>query len=93
MAILELKKPTHINGEEVTEISYDLEGLTGRDSAQAIRELAKREIIVSMTEVDQNYHAAMFAIAAGISIEDVQQLSAKDYQRACIAVRDFFLED
>lgn len=93
MRTLELKNPAMINGEEVKTIEYDLEGLTGRDSAQAINELSKRKIFVTMTEVDQNYHAAMFAIAAGISFEDVQQLSAKDYQKACNEVRDFFLED
>lgn len=91
MATLELTKATEINGETVTSIDYDLESLTGKDSAQAIADLSKKGIIVAMTEFDQNYHVAMFAIAAGLSIEDVQRLCVKDYQKACNAVRDFFM--
>ena len=93
MAILELKTAVEINGEEVNKIEYVLESLTGKDTAQAIKDLAKHKIVVTMTELDQNYHAAVFAIAAGVSFEDIQQLSVKDYVKACNAVRDFFLED
>lgn len=93
MATLELKKPAKINGEEVTKIEYDLDALTGEDVADAIKMLAKNGVIVTMTETDSNYHAAIFAIAAGVDYLDIKRLGAKDYFKACNTVRDFFLEE
>lgn len=93
MAELKLKKPFALDGEEVETITYDLDSLTGNDIEQAITELAKKGVIVAMVETDQRYHAMLFAIAAGISYEDVARLPAKDYSKATTAVRDFFLEE
>lgn len=88
-----LKKEAEINGEMVKEIEYDLESLTGNDIAEAIKMLAKYNIVVLVTETDTNYHAAIFAVASGLDFADVQRLSAKDYSNACRLVRDFFLEE
>ena len=80
MEVLKLKKPIKIDGEERTEIEYDLESLTGADIQQATRELS-------------NYHAAIFAKASGLMFEDLNRFSAKDYTKATTLVRDFFLTD
>lgn len=93
MATLELKKEVEINGEKVTKIEYDLEDLTGADIQNAVRELGKKGIVVTVNETDQNYHAMLFAIASDLAYEDLQRLGAKDYAKACNAVRDFFLEE
>lgn len=90
--VLELRKPIEINGELTKEIPYDLESLTGNDVSDAIKMLASRGIMVTLTETDSNYHAAIFAISAGLDFSDIQNLGAKDYQKACNTVRDFFLE-
>lgn len=90
---LTLKTPFDLNGEKVEKIEYDLEALTGDDIEHAIAELAKKGIIVTMIETDQRYHAMLFAIAAGISYEDVKRLPARDFNCATNAVRDFFLEE
>lgn len=90
--VLVLRKPVEINGKMTSEIRYDLESLTGNDISDAIKMLAKHEIVVVMTETDQNYHSAIFAIASGLDFADVKRLSAKDYNKACNIVRDFFLE-
>lgn len=90
--VLKLKKPVEINGELTKEIPYDLESLTGNDISDAIKMLASRGIMVTLTETDSNYHAAIFAISTGLDFSDIQNLSAKDYQKACNIVRDFFLE-
>lgn len=92
MAKLVLKKPILIDGEEVKEINYDLDDLTGNDIEHAMNELAKKGIMVSLVETDQRYHAMLFAIAAGIDYTDVGRLSGKDYHKATTAVRNFFLE-
>lgn len=91
--VLKLKKPTEVNGETVSEIPYDLESLTGDDLANAIKMLAKHNIVVQVTEIDTNYHAAIFAIASGLDYVDIKRLGAKDYMKACNTVRDFFLEE
>lgn len=89
---LVLKKPVEINGELTKEIHYDLESLTGNDISDAIKMLAKQNIVVVMSETDQNFHSAIFAIASGLDFADVKNLSAKDFNKACNLVRNFFLE-
>lgn len=91
--VLKLRKPILIDGEEKTEIPYDLDSLTGEDVQHANKELSKRGIQVMVSEIDQNYHAMIFSIAAGLSFEDVSRLGVKDYNAMCSVVRDFFLED
>jgi hypothetical protein len=93
MEVLKLKKPIMIDGEEKTEIPYDLDKLTGNDIQQAVKELNRAQIVVTAIELDSNYHAALFAKAAGLMFEDMSRLGAKDYAKATTAVRDFFLAD
>lgn len=93
MDVLKLKKPVKINGDETTEISYDLESLTGKEVSQATKELQSRGMIIGTVELDTNYHAALFAIAAGISLEDMERFSLSDYTKATTKVRNFFLAD
>lgn len=93
MSVYKLRKPVEIDGELKNEIEYDLDELNGDDIALAIKELAKNNIMVGIAEMDQNYHASVFAISAGIAYEDVKRFSAKDYVKVCGLVRDFFLED
>ena len=89
----ELKKNALINGEEVKEIEYDFDSLKGDSAQLAIRELQKRGIVVQIVETDPNYHAMLFALAAGLSFEDISALSLKDYNAIVGLTRDFFLED
>ncbi len=93
MEKLVLKKPVNINGELTEEIEYDLESLTGQDIQQVVRDLNKRNIIIGAVELDMNYHAALFAQSAGLSFDDLSNLSSKDYNEMTIRVRDFFLKD
>ncbi len=93
MAKLQLKKPLKIDGEEVKEIEYDLDSLTGTDVQQVTQEMQKLNILVAVPELDTNYHAMLFAKAAGIDYTDMQRMSLKDYTTATGVVRDFFLAD
>lgn len=93
MEILKLRKPIMIDGEQVSEISYDLEGLTGNDIDMAIKNMKQKGQMVTTVELDPTYHAAVFAQAAGLALEDVQRMSAKDYNKAMTLVRDFFLDN
>lgn len=91
--VLKLSKPIEINGELTSEISYDLESLSGSDVQHAMRELTKRNIQVLVAEIDNNYHAMLFSIASGLAFEDLSRLSIKDYTKMCSVVRSFFLEE
>lgn len=91
MEKLILTRPATVNGELVKEIEYDLDGLTGADISAAVRSLKATGVQVGTLELDPDYHAALFAQAAGISLEEVKALPAKDYTKASTTVRDFFL--
>ena len=93
MEELKLKKPVMIDGEEKSVIEYDIEGLTGADIQRATTELQSSGIMVSTVEFDTNYHAALFAKAAGLAYEDVKRFSAKDYTKVSTLVRNFLLSD
>lgn len=93
MDTYKLKKPVVIDGKETTELKYDLDRLGGKDIQDAINELHRDGIAVGALELDSNYHAAVFAKACGLAYADMLLLSAKDYTKVCLIVRDFFLED
>ncbi len=93
MEVLKLKKPVMINGENKTEITYDLDSLTGADIELVYNQLKKKGITVGAVEIDTSYHMAIFAQAAGIDYEDVKRMNAKDCKNAVVAVRNFFIGD
>ena len=85
------KKPTKIEGEELKEISYDFSEINGKAIRQAKSELQKRSYTVAVKELDECFHAALFAIASGLSIDSVESLSAVDYMNVADLARDFLM--
>ena len=67
MEVLKLKRPALIDGEEKTEIPYDLEKLTGSDLETALQDMKRNGIQVGAIEIDPSYHMAIFAQAAGVA--------------------------
>lgn len=95
---LKLRKPIKINGKEVTEISYDFDNFTAKDKMNAGKKYKKDGGIISVEELDPDYHLYVFAEAAAkvdksIDITDILRLNAKDSTRAESLVRDFFFLD
>jgi hypothetical protein len=98
MAVLKLSKPVDINGGKVVELSYNFEDMTAKDKAVATREYKRAGNVVSVQELDPDYHLYLFAAAVkkenpSIEIEDVMRISAKDGTKAEALVRDFFFFD
>ena len=91
MEVLKLKRPVMIDGEEKTEIPYDLEKLTGSDLETALQDMKRNGIQVGAIEIDPSYHMAIFAQAAGVAYEDVKRMSAKDCKNALALVRTSFI--
>lgn len=88
------KQPAKIDGEAVDTIDYDFTAMNGSNIRHAKSELQKRGYTVAVKELDECFHAAMFAEAAGVSIEDVERFGMKDYNAVADIARDFlFGED
>jgi hypothetical protein len=100
--ILKLSKPIDINGKKVSEVSYDIDGMTVKDKINAGKAMKVAGIPMSTAEeLDPDYHMYLFAAAVSradpsIDISDVMRLNAKDAQKGSGEVRNFFymaLED
>jgi hypothetical protein len=94
---LKLGKSIKIDDKEVTEINYDLDNLMVNSIEIAIKELALAGHVVTFQESDSMLHAALFAQAAGLTLNDLRsQMTLKDYLKAGVIVRNFLflgLED
>jgi hypothetical protein len=92
---LTLHKAIDIDGEKVKELKYDFEEMTAKDKQEAGREFKKSGNMLSVQELDSDYHLYLFAAAvrkvnSSIEIEDVLRISAKDSAKAEALARDFF---
>lgn len=93
-----LSKPININGDSVSELSYNMEDMTARDKTEASKVFKKNGNMVMVQEFDSDYHLYLFAAAVkkenpSIEIEDVLRMSAKDSIKAEALVRGFFFFD
>ena len=90
-----LTKPILINGEEKKELKYDFDEFTAQDKLNAGKDYKKAGNVISVQELDADYHLFIFAKAIekanpGVDLSDVLRISAKDSARAEKLVRDFF---
>ena len=85
------KKPTTIEGEVVKEINYDFTEINGKAIRQAKSDLQKRSYTVAVKELDECFHAALFAQASGLTIDNVESFSAVDYMNVADLARDFLM--
>ena len=83
------KKPTKLDGEVVTEIRYDFSEINGAAIRRAKSELQKRGYTVAVKELDEVFHSAIFALASGLTIDNVESFSAVDYMNVADIARDF----
>jgi hypothetical protein len=95
MQVLKLSKPVDINGASIKELPYNFEEMTARDKAVATKAFKQAGNVVSVQELDPDYHLYLFAAAAkkansSVEVEDVLRISAKDATRAEALARDFF---
>lgn len=95
MPKLKLHRPITIDDQEIKEIEYDLEALSGLDFIAAKKEVEKKGHAVLVQETDSAFHAALFARATQpkIHVDDIVRLGAKDFNAMCSAVRSFFISE
>lgn len=91
--VYKLKKPVEINGEETKEIAYDFDSLTGKDFQEIDKEMRQKGIVMVESTFDNVYLLAVFARAAGLASEDLEQVSGRDYLAIARETKTFFLQD
>jgi hypothetical protein len=97
--IIKLSKPIDINGKTISEIPYDIEGMTVKDKINAGKAMKAAGVpLGTAEELDPDYHLYLFAASvsradSSIDITDVMRINAKDAQKGCGEVRNFFYLD
>jgi len=90
-----LKKPIEYDGETITEIDFDFDGLSAQDLERAERVarglLQKRESM-NVPETNKKYQACVAAKACGRTVDFIRSLGAKDYTQVCLLVMNFLLD-
>jgi|GEM_PF-1006911 len=90
-----LKKPITYDGETITEIDFDFDGLSAHDLEKAERIarglLAKKESM-NVPETNKKYQSCVAAKACGRTVDFIRSLGAKDYTQVCLLVMNFLLD-
>lgn len=90
-----LIKPINYEGEIITEIHMDLEGLSVQDLERAEREaraLLKKKESMQVPETNKKYQACVAARAAALPLDAIRSLCGKDYTQVCLLVMNFLLD-
>lgn len=88
-----LKKPFSYEGQEVSELHFDWEELTGKDSLAIERELQALNRPVVVREISGEYQIRLAARACreNISVDFLKALPLKECNRILNAARSFLL--
>lgn len=90
-----LSTPIEFDGEKITEINMDLDGLSAgaleRAEKQARMMLGKKEQM-HVPETNKKYLSCVAAKAASVKVDLIKSLSGKDYTQVCLLVQNFLLD-
>lgn len=93
--VYKFKKPLDYNGRTYTEIAYDLDSLTGRDSMEVEEELVRlRKGVVIEGGLNTDYIIRIFCKACRkekIGADAFMSMSLTDYNRIKTLTRNFLL--
>lgn len=89
--VLKFKKPFTYDGVEYDELEFDFEGLTGNDSMEIEKELARRGVQVVTPAFNGEYiiRLAARACTTNIGHDAMLQMSIRDYNKIRSRVRNF----
>jgi hypothetical protein len=85
--IIRLSEP--LNGSN--ELSLDFSRINGYTLIKAGKDARKEEPTLVMLQFSQYYLAAIASAAAGVKIDDILGMGAKDFTAVTIAVQNFLL--
>lgn len=86
------RKPFSFEGKEYTEIRLDLDALSGKDVIDAETEARSMGARAIMLESSKVYQAILAARAAGVTVDLINALPAKEFSRVTGEVQGFLLE-
>lgn len=86
------RKPFAFEGKEYKEIRLDLDALSGRDVIDAEAEARAMGVRAIMLESSKAYQAILAAKAAGVAVDFINALPAKEFSRVTGEVQGFLLE-
>lgn len=87
------KKPLEYNGKEYKSLTFDFESLTGKDTLEIERELARKGITVMVPEFNADYlvHMATRACTQEIGVDAFDYIGLRDFNGIRSAGRRFLL--
>ena len=87
--VLKLTRPIVVKGENVTELAYDMDGMTAMDTMDAMRARLMRfdNIPPLVGQLDEPLHFCEFCVACrkampDMEVADLERMSRADYRRA-----------
>ena len=86
--IIHLVEP--LNGSN--ELSLDFSRINGYTLIKAGKDARKEEPTLVMLQFSQYYLAAIASAAAGVKIDDILGMGAKDFTAVTLAVQNFLLQ-
>jgi len=86
--IIHLMEP--LNGSN--ELSLDFSRINGYTLIKAGKDARKEEPTLVMLQFSQYYLAAIASAAAGVKIDDILGMGAKDFTAVTLAVQNFLLQ-
>jgi len=90
---VKLSRPITFEDKYYEQLKLDLEGLTGGDLVDAEREyVSSGGVMSSVAELTKGYLATVAAKAAGVPVEVIHALSAKDFAAVTLLVQNFLLK-
>jgi hypothetical protein len=84
-------KPHTFEGKEYKELKLDLEGLSGKDLVNASKEARILGDASTVQELSPVYLAVVAAKAAGVPVDMVLSLPAKEFTKVKTEVQNFLL--
>ena len=92
MEVVVLNKAFKYDGQEYTEISMDLESLTGNDMINAAKESKAIGDTSTVPELSKTYLAVVAAKAAHVPVDMIIALPAKDFSKVTMEAQNFLFE-
>lgn len=73
---IKLRRPVHYDGQEIAELHFDFDSLTGQDSREVQRELNRKGISVLVQSVTEEFMRPMAARACTDELNDGRKIGA-----------------
>lgn len=91
--VYNLVRPITFEGEEVTSLTLDFDGLTGHDLLTCARQaqtMSQNEVVF-IRALSLSYQAVVAAKAAGVPVELIQSLKGKDFTQVTQHAQNFLI--